>query len=442
MALVAERCKGTIERFTPGAVAFYNTGQLFLEEYYTLSLVAQAGVGTNHLDGNTRLCTATSSQALRETFGSDGQPCSYADVDVTDCLFLVGSNMAETQTVLWARVLDRRAGPKPPKLVVVDPRRTPTAAEADVHLRPRLGTNVALLNGLLRLLIEGGSADRAFVDRHTVGFDHLAETVEGYPPERVEEITGVPTAELTRAAELIGSSRTLVSCVLQGVYQSNQATAAACQVNNVNLVLGRIGRPGCGVMQMNGQPTAQNTRETGCDGEFPFFLNWQNEDHVRRWAKLWNVDPLTLPKWHLHSHALEIFRHCELGSVKFLWVIGTNPAVSLPELHKVRQTLGQDGLFLVVSDAFPTETAELADVVLPAALWGEKTGTFTNIDRTVHVSHKAVEPPGEAKSDLDIFLDFARRMDFRDQDGKPLVKWKNAAAAFKAWARHSKGWFC
>src|SRR4051794_10269267 len=137
MTRVVERCREVMAEFTPGGVAFYNTGQLFLEEYYTLSLVSQAGVGTTPLDGNPRLCTATSSQALRETFGSDGQPCSYADVDVTDCLLLVGSNMAETQTVLRSRVLDRLAGPKPPKLIVVDPRRTPTAAKADVHLRPR-----------------------------------------------------------------------------------------------------------------------------------------------------------------------------------------------------------------------------------------------------------------------------------------------------------------
>src|SRR5436309_1088671 len=132
MELIVARCREVIDRYTPGGVAFYNSGQLFLEEYYTLSMVAQAGVGTNHLDGNTRLCTATASQALRETFGSDGQPCSYTDLDVTDCLFLVGSNLAENQTVLWARVLDRRAGPNPPRLVVVDPRRTPTARAADV----------------------------------------------------------------------------------------------------------------------------------------------------------------------------------------------------------------------------------------------------------------------------------------------------------------------
>ncbi|MFO0847087.1 MAG: molybdopterin-dependent oxidoreductase [Gemmataceae bacterium] len=442
MSLVVTRCRETMADHTPGAVGIYNTGQLFHEEYYTLAMIAYAGIGTNQVDGNTRLCTATASQALRETFGCDGQPGSYTDVDETDCLLLVGSNMAETQTVLWARVLDRLAGPAPPRLVVVDPRRTPTAARATVHLRPRLGTNVALLNGLLHLLIAGGHADHKFLAKHTQGFDRLAAVVGEYPPERVEQLTGVPAAELVRAADVIGTSAMLVSCVLQGVYQSNQATAAACQVNNVNLVLGRIGRPGCGVLQMNGQPTAQNCRECGCDGEFPFFLNWQNPDHVARWARLWNVDPLTLPHWHQHAHAMEIFRHAEVGSVKFLWVIGTNPAVSLPELHRVRGTLAQDRLFLVVQDAFLTETAALADVVLPAAIWGEKTGTFTNVDRTVHVSHRAIDPPGEARADLDIFLDFARRMGFTDKAGKPLVKWKDAAGAFAHWAKSSKGWFC
>jgi ferredoxin-nitrate reductase len=205
-------------------------------------------------------------------------------------------------------------------------------------------------------------------------------------------------------------------------------------------VLGQIGRPGAGVFQSNGQPTAQNTRETGCDGEFPFFMNWQNPAHVSRLAGLWNVDELKIPHWHIHAHAMEIFRHVETGSVRFLWVVGTNPAVSLPELHRIRKVLGKTGLFLVVNDAFRTETAEYADVVLPAALWGEKTGTFTNTDRTVHLSRKAVDPPGEARPDLDIFLDFAKRMDLKDKDGKPLVKWKDAEGAFKHWAKCSKGW--
>jgi anaerobic selenocysteine-containing dehydrogenase len=442
MKLVVTKTKEIQKKYTSGAVGIYNTGQLFLEEYYTLGMIAHAGLGTNHMDGNTRLCTATAAQALKETFGSDGQPGSYSDIDEADCILLAGHNMASTQTVLWARVLDRRRSDNPPKIVVIDPRETWTAEEADVHLAPRVGTNVAVMNGLLHLIIKSGNIDREFIEEHTVGFEKLAETVSEYTPERVEQITGVPAKKLRAAARLLGRAEKLFSTVLQGFYQSNQATAASVQVNNLNLIRGMIGRPGCGLLQMNGQPTSENTRETGCDGEFPAFRNWHNPAHLYDLAERWNVDPATIPHWHLPSHAMEIFRHAETGSIKFLWIICTNPAVSLPELHRIRKILSQENLFVVVQDAFLTETAELADVVLPAAIWGEKTGTFTNADRTVHISHKAVEPPGEARSDLDIFLDYARRMDFRDRDGQPLIKWTDAEGAFEHWKECSKGWLC
>lgn len=441
MGLIVHRAQEVREKFGGGAIGFYNTGQFFLEEYYTLSLIASGGLGTNHLDGNTRLCTATASIAMRETFGTDGQACSYADVDVTDGIFIIGSDMAMTKTVLWMRLLDRRRGPRPPRLVVVDPRRTMTAREADVHLAPRVGTNMAVMNGLLNLVIQNGGGDRDFLAKHTVGFEKLEQIVRASPPQRVCEITGIPIEKLRAAAEILSSTPTLVSVVLQGVYQSNQAGAAACQVNNLNLIRGMVGKPGCGIFQMNGQPTSQNTRECGCDGEFPFGLNPMNEVHVRELARRWNVDPLIIPHWHTHAHALEIFRHAETGSIKLLWIMATNPAVSLPELHRIRKILRTDGLFVVVQDAFLTETAKLADVVLPAAIWGEKIGTFTNADRTVHISHKAIDPPGEARADLDILLDFARRMDFRDKDGQPLVKWSDAEGAFNHWAKATRGMF-
>jgi ferredoxin-nitrate reductase len=440
--LIVKQAKQVRAKYTGDAVGFYNTGQLFLEEYYTLSLIAQAGFGTSNLDGNTRLCTATAEQALCESFGTDGNPGSYTDFDVTDCVLLVGHNMAETQTVLWSRVLDRLRGPRPPKLIVIDPRETPTAREATVHLAPRVGTNVAVMNGLLHLVLGAGHIDRDFIDSHTVGFADLECVVAGYTPERVRQITGIPVGKLRAAAKVVGEAPTLVSTVLQGVYQSHQATAAAVQVNNLNLVRGMIGKPGCTVFQMNGQPTAQNTRETGCDGEFPAFRNWEIPAHVEDLARRWNVESAALPRWHEHAHALEIFRRAETGSVRFLWIVGTNPAVSLPELHRIRKILAREELFVVVSDAFMTETAKLADVVLPAALWGEKTGTFTNPDRTVHISYQAVAPPGEARSDLDVFLDFAKRMGFRDKDGKPLVKWKDAEGAFEHWKECSRGWPC
>ena len=267
MGLVAARTTQLLRERGPLSLGFYTSGQLFSEEYYALAKLARGGLGTPHLDGNTRLCTATAEWALIETFGTDGDPGSYTDIDECDTLFLVGHNVAETQTVLWMRMLDRLHGPNRPKLVVVDPRSTPAAREADVWLPIRSGTNVALLNAILHELIVHEWLDEAFIREHTVGFEALQKTVLSYPPERAAEICGVPADDIRRAAEIIGRTPRLVSTCLQGVYQSNQATAAAVQLNNVNLLRGMIGRPGCAVFQMNGQPTAQNTRETGPDGD-------------------------------------------------------------------------------------------------------------------------------------------------------------------------------
>jgi anaerobic selenocysteine-containing dehydrogenase len=214
------------------------------------------------------------------------------------------------------------------------------------------------------------------------------------------------------------------------------------QVNNLVLVRGQLGRPGCGVLQMNGQPTAQNTRECGANGDLPGFRNWENSDHIDQLAEIWNVDKLQIPHYGPPTHAMQIYRYAEQGSIKFLWITGTNPAVSLPELHRIRNILEREDLFVVVQDLFLTETAMLADVVLPAATWGEKTGVFTNADRTVHLSEKAVDPPGEARPDLDIFLDYAARMGFEDKDGDPLVHWTDAESGFEAWKRASAGRPC
>ncbi len=442
LGAVVERTRALLDEQGPSAVGFYTTGQLFLEEYYTLALVAHGGIRTNHVDGNTRLCTATAAEALKESFGSDGQPGSYTDIDHADVIALYGHNVAETQTVLWMRILDRLAGDDPPQLLCVDPRPTPVAQAATIHLAPRPGTNVALMNALLHELVADGAVDEEWVESHTVGYDELRNVVERYTPEVVSAICDVPADQIGAAARLLGGAEALVSTVLQGFYQSHQATAAAVQVNNVHLLRGMIGRPGCGILQMNGQPTAQNTRECGADGDMAGFRNWSNPDHVADLAKVWNIEPKQIPHATPPTHAMQIMRYVEDGSIRLLWVSGTNPAVSMPELARMRQILSQDRLFLVVQDIFLTETAQLADVVLPAAAWGEKTGTFTNVDRTVHLSEKAVEPPGEARSDLDIFVDFARRMGLQDKDGAPLVKWSTPQEAFDAWRECSRGRPC
>src|SRR4051812_9123216 len=351
MSLVVDRTRRQLADKGPLSIGFYTSGQLFIEEYYTLAVIGKAGIGTPHMDGNTRLCTATAAAALKESFGTDGQPASYTDVDHADTLFLVGSNLAEQQTVFWSRMLDRLRGPDRPRLVVVDPRPTPPACEADVHLAIRPGTNLALLNAIQHELIANGWIDPAYVAAHTIGFDELAKTVMACPPEKAAAICQIPAEQIREAARIIGTGKGLLSAVLQGVYQSNQATAAAVQVNNIQLLRGMIGRPGCGVYQMNGQPTAQNTRETGADGDLPGFRNWGNQAHIEELARLWNVDPMVIPHWSPPTHAMQIWRYAEQGSIGMLWISCTNPAVSLPELHRIRDILSRNELFVIVQDA-------------------------------------------------------------------------------------------
>ena len=262
-----------------------------------------------------------------------------------------------------------------------------------MHLAIRPGTNVAVLNGLAQQLIEHDAIDRAFVDGHTVGFETLEQTVAAYTPERVAEICGIRRHGSAPGRRDPRRGGALCSTfVLQGVYQSHQATAAACAVNNLHLLRGMIGRPGAGILQMNGQPTAQNTRETGCDGDLPGFRNWENEAHVdgarqaveRRAA----ADPALGPA-DARDADLPV-RRAGLDPSFSGSSAPTRPS-RCRSFARIRSILSQDELFVVVSDAFLTETARLADVVLPAAIWGEKTGTFTNADRTVHLSEQAVD---------------------------------------------------
>jgi anaerobic selenocysteine-containing dehydrogenase len=442
MARVVGRSRALLRERGPLSHGFYTSGQLFLEEYYALAVIGKAGIGTPHMDGNTRLCTATAAAALKESFGADGQPGAYEDIDSADAIFLYGHNMAETQTVLWSRILDRLTGPDRPRLVCVDPRDTEVARHADVHLAVRPGTNLALMNALIREILTHHWDDPGYIKNHTLGIDALRDAVDPWTAEAAAIVCDVKAADIREAARIFGTSGRVLSTVLQGFYQSSQATTASCQVNNLHLLRGMLGRPGCGLLQMNGQPTAQNNRECGADGDLPGFRNWENPQHIQELASLWNVDPAVIPQWAPPTHSMQIFRYAEQGSIGLLWISATNPAVSMPELPRIRGILGKPELFLVVQDLYMTETAQYADVVLPAAGWGEKTGTFTNASRTVHISDKAVEPPGEARTDLDIFLDYARRMEFTTRDGTPLLPWARPEEVFEAWKACSRGRPC
>jgi anaerobic selenocysteine-containing dehydrogenase len=437
MDAVVEHFNEALATNGPDAIAFYNTGQLLLEEYYTLGKIARGGLGTANIDANTRLCTATTASSLMENFGADGPPGAYEDFEQTECIVLIGHNAAEQSTVLWMRILAAKAGPLHPKVIVVDPRRTLTVSTgADLHLQLKPGTNVALLNGICNLLIENGWVDQRFIANHTVKFDELRSIVARYTPERVESICGVAAADLRRAAEWIGRSSTTVTTCLQGVYQSNQATAAACAVNNMHLLMGKVGRPGCAPMQFAGQPSSMCTRETGADGTYPAYRNWEDQNHMLDLAKRWNLPVALLGKKPVS--APEIFDLCERGYVKVLWNIATNPAVSM--MNRTRELRVLNGVYLIVQDCFAnTETAALADVILPAAMWCEKTGCMTNAERRCTLLQKAIDPPGEARADLDIFIDFSRRMNLRDIDGEPLIGYADPEGAFNEWRENSRG---
>ena len=439
MSRVVDRSRALLAAKGPLSHGFYTSGQLMIEEYYTLAVIGKGGIGTPHMDGNTRLCTATAGAAFGESFGTDGQPGSYTDIDHCDAIFLYGHNVAETQTVLWARMLDRLDGPHPPRLVCVDPRRTKVAERAAVHLPVRNGTNLALMHALVHEQITRGYLNEEYVAAHTVGFDELRRQVKDATPEWAAEVCGVDPDAIRAAAEIFGTSERVVSTCSMGFYQSHQATAAACQVNNLHLLRGMLGRPGAGILQMNGQPSAENNREAGCGPALPGFRNWGNPGHVRELAELWNVDPIVIPHWAPPTNAMAMFRYAEQGSIGFLWIAGTNPAVSMPDLSRIRRILASEQCFVVVSDGYRTETTELADVVLPTALWGEKTGTATNVDRTVHLFEKAVDPPGLARSDLAIWLDYARRLGLADKDGAQLPSWETPEEAFEAWKRCTAG---
>jgi anaerobic selenocysteine-containing dehydrogenase len=420
-------------------LACYNSGQLTLEEYYVLAKFWRGGLQSSNIDGNTRLCTATTATGLMSNFGADGPAACYTDVDQADLLCLYGHNVAEVQTVLWERMLaakQRNGG----RIIVVDPRKTPTVRQgADLHLQIRLGTNVAVMNGLIHLLIRGG-IDTAFVQRYTVGFDNLRSITEKYPPERVAGICGIAAADLQRAADWIRTTPRMVSTVLQGFYQSVEATAACSLINTVHLLTGAIGKPGAGPLLMAGQPSSMSNREAGGDGSYPGYRNPHNPAHMRELAELWNIDPDAFHP-EVPKDITTMLEVAERGEIEFMWVMGTNPIVSLPDQNRSRRIL--ERLFLVVQDPFvDAETVEVADIYLPVSMWGEKTGCVTNADRTVNLLLKAVDAPGSARSDFDIIVDMAGRLGFTDRHGAPLLPFREPREAFEEWRRVSKGRPC
>jgi assimilatory nitrate reductase catalytic subunit len=408
---VADRFAGIIEAHGPDAVAFYLSGQLLTEDYYVFNKLAKGLVGTNNIDTNSRLCMSSAVSAYKMALGADGPPTCYEDLEHAQTVLFAGSNMAWAHPVLFRRLEAAKAANPAIRWIVVDPRRTDTAAMADLHLAIQPGTDVALFNGMLHHLIWEGHIDRAFIDAHTVGFDALKALVREYSPRIAAELCGIAERDLLQAAEWFGASEAALSLYCMGLNQSSHGTDKNLALINLHLATRQIGRPGAGPFSLTGQPNAMGGREVG--GMATMLAAHReigNPAHHAEVAKLWGLaDPSRLSA-RPGLPAVELFEAVRSGKVKAVWIACTNPVHSMPDIAKVREALS-NAEFVVVQDAFvQTDTVPYADVLLPAATWGEKAGTVTNSERRISRVRAAVEPAGEAKPDWWIANEVARRL--------------------------------
>lgn len=404
LQLIADRFSQTIAKHGPDSTAFYVSGQLLTEDYYVANKLMKGFIGSANIDTNSRLCMASSVAGHKRAFGSDTVPGTYEDIDEADLVVLVGSNLAWCHPVLYRRLLSARKK-RGTKIIVIDPRRTASCDGADMHLALQPGTDVALFNRLLVALYEGGALDTAYIAR-TTGFDPAlnAARCDTAAP------TGLSEDEISAFCDLWMKTEKVVTIYSQGVNQSTSGTDKVNAILNCHLATGRIGNPGMGPLSVTGQPNAMGGREVGgLANTLACHLDLENADHRAAIRDFWGAPAVPNAPG---LKAVDMFRAVAAGRIKALWIIHTNPAVTMPEADAVKGAIAACP-FTVVSDITDrTDTARLADVLLPAAAWGEKDGTVTNSDRTISRQRAVLTPPGEARPDWDILAEVGRRMGF------------------------------
>ncbi|WP_433223888.1 molybdopterin-dependent oxidoreductase [Dactylosporangium sp. CS-047395] len=412
IAHTAHRLRAVIDEHGPDAVAFYVSGQLTLEAQYLANKLAKGFVRTNQIESNSRLCMASAGSGYKLSLGSDGPPGSYDDFDHADVFLVIGSNMADCHPILFLRMLDRmRAGAK---LIVVDPRRTATAAKADLLLQIRPGTDLALLNGLLHLLLTNGHLDEEFIAAHTEGWAAMPEFLADYPPAVVSDITGIPEADLIAAAEAIGAAGEWMSCWTMGLNQSTHGTWNTNALINLHLATGAIARRGSGPFSLTGQPNAMGGREMGYMGPGLPGQRSVLVDADRAFVEqVWNLPPGTV-RTDVGKGTIDMFERMAAGDIKACWIICTNPVASVANRATVTAALERAEL-VIAQDAFTqTETNAFADVLLPAAMWSEIDGIMINSERNLTLVSAAADPPGEALPDWELIARVAVAMGYGD----------------------------
>ncbi len=426
-------------RDTMGAdgLCVYGSGQFQTEDYYVAQKLVKGCLGTNNFDANSRLCMSSAVAGYIQSFGSDGPPCCYDDLEATDCAFLIGTNAAECHPIVFNRLKKHHKRNGHVKLIVVDPRRTDTAKAADLHLAIRPGSDITLLNGIGHLLLRWGALDPEFIDGCTQGFSSYTEVLRHYEPELVADRCGITVADLETAARTWSKAKAVLSLWSMGLNQSSEGTAKVRALINLHLMTGNVGRPGAGPFSLTGQPNAMGGREAGGQSHImPGSRLVKNADHRRQVEDYWGLTAGQISPTPGLSVG-EMMLALEHQRVGLLWIAATNPAVSLPDLNRTKAALRRSP-FTIYQDAYyPTETAAFAHLLLPAAQWGEKTGTMTNSERVITLCAAFRPPPGEARPDWEIFAEVGRRLGFADQ-----FDFATSAEVYREFAQITQGQPC
>ncbi len=403
------------------ALAFYGSGQCSIDESYIYNKLYKGFIGTNNVDGNPRTCMASAVAGYMTTFGKDEPMGTYDDIDKADVFFFIGANPAEAHPVLWVKILERRYENPNIKIIVADPRETRSTEYADMKLIFKPGMDLALLNSMAYVIVKENLIDKSFIEKHTnfmMGDDaktweDYVAFLEDYQPDKVAAIVGVPADQIIEAARLFADpSKETISMWTMGINQRTRGVWANNLIHNLHLITGKLCRPGSTPFSLTGQPSAcGSVREVGALSHLlPSGRQIANEKHRQEIADIWDI-PVENIQPSPGKAMMKMFQATVDGDIKALWVMTTNPGHSLPNVNKYRA--GMEKCFLVVSEGFhPTRTTELADVILPTAVWCEKEGIYGNAERRTQHMEKAIEPPGEAKSDTWALLEIAKRMGY------------------------------
>jgi ferredoxin-nitrate reductase len=406
--------KSIIKKYGPDSVAFYVSGQCLTEEYYLVNKLTKGFLQTNNIDTNSRLCMSSAVMGYIKTLGEDCVPIAYEDIELADCFFVAGANPAWCHPILWRRIEKHKEENPNIKIIVADPRVTQSCALADLHLQLTPGTDEILYHAIGRCLIEQGDIDLSFLENHTDGFEAYKEIVMQTSLEKASAISGVPVADIKKAASYIGDAKGFLTLWAMGLNQSAEGVNKNLALINLNLITGHIGKPGSGPFSLTGQPNAMGGREVGGMATLlASHRNLNNAAHRDEIAKFWGVEQLPDKPG---KTATQMFEGLEDGTIKAVWIICTNPLVSLPDSRKVEAAL-KKAKFVVVQDiSNKAEAIPYADLVLPAAGWGEKEGTMTNSERRISYLNKFNDAPGEALPDAEILIRFANKMNFKGFD--------------------------